>query len=467
MGNKGLSGIRAGMPQENEISQEGGLRHQLNAGQMAMVAVGGSIGTGLLLGSGAAVQIAGPAVILTYLAGAFLAWIVTNALGELASAHPAAGSFGLYAELYLNPWAGFVARYGYWFSVSIAVGAELVAATTYSQYWFPTVPGVVWVGVYTAVLLFINLRTVGHYGRFEYWFAMVKVVVIVAFILAGTWLLVGGRVAPHYNTNGGFLPHGPASPLLAVSFALFSFLGIEMVAISSGEARAAEEIPRATRIMFALLACVYLGATTVLVGVLPWNRVGITQSPFVTVFDVAGIPAASTLVNFVVLTAALSGANANIYVASRMLFSLARGGYAPAPLGRLNAAGSPRLALLVSGIGVLLAIVMERWAPQSAYLYIIGASLFGGMLAWWVALAAHIAFRRRLSSAELAALPMRAPGGAFLSAVGFAGIALAIASTWWVPQSRITIVSGLPYLAILSLAYLLARNRLSSGTIPR
>jgi amino acid transporter, AAT family len=367
----------------------------------------------------------------------------------------------------LNPWAGFVARYGYWFSVSIAVGAELVAATTYSQYWFPTVPGVVWVAVYAAVLVFINLRAVGHYGRFEFWFAMVKVVVIVAFILAGTWLLVGGRVAPHYTSNGGFFPRGPASPLLAVSFALFSFLGLEMVAISSGEARAAKEIPRATRIMFALLAFVYVGATAVLVGVVPWYRVDITQSPFVTVFDVAGIPAASTLVNFVVLTAALSGANASLYVASRMLFSLARGGYAPARLGRLNASGSPRLALLVSGIGVLLAIVMERWAPQSAYLYILGASLFGGMLAWWVALAAHIAFRRRLSSAELAALPMRAPGGAFLSAVGFVGIALAIASTWWVPQSRITIVSGLPYLAILSLAYLLARKRLRSGTISR
>ncbi len=432
---------------------------------MAMVAVGGSIGTGLLLGSGAAVQIAGPAVILTYLAGAFLAWIVTNALGELASAHPAAGSFGLYADLYLNPWAGFVARYGYWFSVSIAVGAELVAATTYSQYWFPSVPGIVWVAVYTAVLLLINLSTVGSYGRFEFWFAMVKVVAIVAFILAGTWLLVGGRTASHYTADGGFFPHGPVAPLLAVSFPLFSFLGIEMVAISSGEARGAKEIPRATRMMIALLAFVYVGATAVLVGILPWNRVGISQSPFVTVFEVTGIPAASTLVNFVVLTAALSGANANIYAASRMLFSLARRGYAPAKLGRLNAAGSPRLALLISGFGVLAAIAMEQWAPQSAYLYILGASLFGGMLAWCVALAAHISFRRRHTPAQLAALPMRAPGGAFLSAVGFAGIALAVASTWWVPQTRITIVTGLPFLALLSLAYLFARKRLGSGTI--
>lgn len=442
--------------------REQGLRQQLSAGQMAMVAVGGSIGTGLLLGSGAAVQIAGPAVVLTYVVGAFLAWIVTNALGELASAHPSAGSFGLYAELYLNPWAGFVARYGYWTSVTAAVGAELVAASTYSLYWFPAVPGVVWVAVYAAVLLFINMRAVGDYGHFEYWFAMIKVVTIVIFVLAGAWLLTGGRVAPQYLNHGGFEPNGSVSPLLAVSFALFSFLGLEMVAISSGEARATKEIPRATRIMFGLLAFVYIGATAVLVGVLPWNRVGVSQSPFVTVFVVAGVPAASTLMNFVVLTAALSGANANLYAASRMLFSLARGGHAPAALGQLSPTGAPHRALLASALGVVIAFVLERWAPQSAFLYILGASLFGGMLAWWTGLAAHIAFRRKISPEQLAALPMRAPGGAVLSAIGFVGIALAIASTWWVPQSRITIVSGLPYLALLSLGYLLVRKRRSS-----
>jgi len=438
---------------------EEGLRHQLTAGQMAMVAVGGSIGTGLLLGSGAAIQIAGPALVLTYAVGAFLAWTVTNALGELSSAHPGAGSFGLYAEMYLNPWASFVARYGYWFSITVAVGAELVAASTYSNYWFPAVPDVVWVALYSALLLFINLRTVGDYGSFEFWFAMVKVVTIVVFVLAGVFLLLSRRVMPQYLNNGGFFPNGPVSPLLAVTFALFSFLGLEMVAISSGEAKAAKEIPRATKMMFALLAFVYLGATAVLVGVLPWNRAGVAQSPFVTVFVVAGIPAASTLMNFVVLTAALSGANANLYAASRMLFSLARSGHAAPSLGRLNASGSPRLALLASGLGVPLALITERWMPRSAFLYLIGASLSGGMLAWCVALASHIAFRRRLSPAELSALPMRAPGGATFSAVGFIGIVLAVASTWWVPQSRITIVSGVPYLAILSLAYLIFGKR--------
>lgn len=428
---------------------------------MAMLGVGGSIGTGLLLGSGAAIQIAGPALILTYVVAAFLAWTVTNALGELASAHPGAGSFGLYAELYLNSWAGFVARYGYWFALAAAVGADLVAASTYSGYWFPHVPGVVWVVVYSALLLLINLRPVGDYASFEFWFAMVKVVTIVVFVLAGSALLVGGRATPQYVNHGGFFPTGPLSPLLAVSFALFSFLGLEMVSISSGEARGTREIARATKIMFALLTFVYVGATAVLVGFLPWNRAGVTQSPFVSVFVVAGIPAASTLMNFVVLTATLSGANAALYSASRMLFSLARSGHAAPALGRLNASGSPRLALLISGIGVPMALITEHWAPRSAFLWLIGASLSGGMLAWCVRLSAHIAFRRQLSPAEVAALPMRAPGGAVLSAIGLTGILLAVISTWWVPQSRITIVSGLPYLALLSLAYLVMRNRWS------
>ena len=426
---------------------------------MAMVAVGGSIGTGLLLGSGAAVRIAGPAVILTYLVGALIAWTVTMALGEMASVHPAAGSFGVYAELYLNPWAGFVARYGYWFAVVIAVAAELVAAATYTAFWFPGVPAIVWITTYAMVLLGVNLRQVGDYGRFEYWFAMVKVATIALFIVVGAVLLSGGRVAAQYTATGGFFPNGGLAPLQAISFALFSFLGIEMVAISSGEARAKQDIPRATRIMFVLLTFVYVGAIAILVGVMPWQAAGVRQSPFVTVFEVAGIPAASTLMNVVVLTAALSGANASLYVAARMLFSLARGGYAPSALGRLTAAGSPRNAVAVSATGMLFAVAAQKFAPDAAYLYIIGASLFGGMLAWWVALAAHVRFRSRLSSEDVAQLPLRSPGGAWGSVVGLAALALAIASTWWVPQSRITIVSGGPYLVVLTVAYWMVRWR--------
>ena len=451
-------------PSRAADARETGLRGELSAGQMAMVAVGGSIGTGLLLGSGAAVQIAGPAVVLTYIAGAIIAWTVTMALGEMASVHPAAGSFGVYAERYLNPWAGFVARYGYWFAVVISVAAELVASATYTAFWLPNVPPLVWILVYAAVLLAINLRQVGDYGRFEYWFAMVKVATIVFFIIVGGALLFGGRVQAQYTASGGFFPNGALGPIKAISFALFSFLGVEMVAISSGEARGAREVARATRIMFALLAFVYLGAIAVLVGVMPWQAAGVRQSPFVTVFEVAGIPAASTLMNAVVLSAALSGANASLYVASRMLFSLARGGYAPAALGQLTVAGAPRNAIAASATGILVAVAAQTFAPEAAYLYIIGASLFGGVLAWWVALAAHVRFRSRLSREDVARLPMRSPGGALASQLGFVALVFAIASTWWVDQSRITIVSGGPYLLVLTAAYWMTRRPARVGS---
>lgn len=425
---------------------------------MAMLAVGGSIGTGLLLGSGAAIKIAGPAVVLSYMIGAAIAFTVTMALGEMASAHPAAGSFGVYAELYLNNWAGFVARYGYWFAVVIAVGGELVAAATYMRVWFPNTAAVVWIAIFAVLLLLINLRPVRDYGTFEYWFAMVKVVTIAAFIVVGAALLLSKRVPAQYTVSGGLLPHGASSPLLAASFALFSFLGLEFVAIASGEAKSPAAIARATRIMFALLAVLYIGATAILVGVMPWTQAGIAQSPFVTVFRIAGIPAASLLMNVVVLTAALSGANANIFAAGRMLFSLARSGYAPSHLGKLSAGGSPHVALSLSAFGILVAIVTQTYARESAYLYIIGASLFGGMLAWWITLAAHIRFRRRFPADQLERLPLHAPGGRALSIFGFVALMAAVGSTWFVPQTRITVVSGPFYLLVLTIAYFVVRR---------
>jgi L-asparagine transporter-like permease len=454
------------MPQENRTgengtNQESGLRHQLSAGQMAMVAVGGSIGTGLLLGSAAAIEIAGPAVILSYVLAGFICWTVTMAVGELSSAHPAAGSFGLYADLYLSPWAGFISRTGYWIAISVSVGASLVASATYMRYWFHTVPALVWIALFSLVLIMINLRSVGDYGRFEYWFAMVKLVTMVTFIVIGGMLLASGRVPAQYTAHGGFFPTGTLAPLGAMTFALYTFGGIEIVAITSGESRTATDIPRAVKLTFAILAVVYLGAVVVLVGVMPWNRAGVTESPFVTVFRDVGIPAASSLMSFVILTAALSGANANLYSASRMLFSLARRGWAPAPLGRLNAAGSPKLALLASSYGIVVAVVLETWAARNAFVYILTGALFGLMLSWLVSLAAHISFRRRMSPAQITALPMRSPLGAWGSILGLTLVSAAILKTWW--DSRVSLLSGVSTLLILTVAYWFLRvsNRAS------
>lgn len=424
---------------------------------MAMVAVGGSIGTGLLLGSGAAIQVAGPAVVVSYIISAAISFTVAMALGEMSEMHPAAGSFGVYAELYLNRWAGFVARYGYWFSVVIAIGSEVVAAGTYMKIWFPHVPIVLWMVLFGVFLLAINLFSVGHYGTFEYWFALIKVVTIFVFILMGAALLFGGKVTPQYVTNGGFAAQGWPASLMAISFGLYSFLGIEMVAISSGEARSGAEVARATRLAFTTLTFVYIGAMAVLVGVMPWQNAGVTESPFVTVFRVAGIPAASFIMNLVVLSAALSGANASLYVTSRMLFSLARSGYAPAKMGALNQHGVPMPALMASMLGIVAAIFLQL-RTANAYLYIINAALVGGMIAWLISLLAHVGFRRVTPKEKLQKLGLRSPLGAAGSMAGFAAIVAAVACTWWVQQSSVAAKSAIFYFVVLSVAYLLARR---------
>ena len=246
--------------------------------------------------------------------------------------------------------------------------------------------------------MLINLRSVGNYARFEYWFAMIKVVTILAFVLLGAGLLLSGRVAPQYTAHGGFLPKGALAPLLAMGFALYTFAGLEFVAVTTGESRSPGEIPRAIKLTFAILTSVYLGAIVVLVGVMPWNRAGVTESPFVTVFRQAHIPAAPHIMTFVILTAALSGANAVLYAASRILFSLARTGWAPAVLGRLNALGIAQLALLASSYGIVVALVLEKWAPKNAFVSILGAALVGMLLSWLVSLAAHVKFRQQTFS---------------------------------------------------------------------
>jgi AAT family amino acid transporter len=445
-------------PQSAPLAQEAGLRHQLTAGQMAMVAVGGSIGTGLLLGSGAAMEIAGPAAILSFLAAAFIYWTFAMALGELASAHPAAGSFGVYGELYLNQFAGFIARAGYWLGIALNIGAEMIAAATYMAYWFPTVQPYVWVLVFSALLLLVNLRSVGSYARFEFWLSMIKLSTILIFILIGAALLFGGRVAPQYTAHGGFFPKGPFAPLIAMMFAIYSFGGIEMVAVTTGESRSVKEIPRAVWTAFLTLTFVYIGAIIVLLGVMPWDHAGVTESPFVSVFRIARIPHAPDVMNFVVLTAALSGANAALYVGSRMLFSLARTGWAPSSLGRLNRDGSPLYAVLISSAGILFALALLFWAPKNAFRYMLGAAFTGLILSALISLAAHVVFRTRRTKQQLAALPLRSPLGRWGSILGLIMLTVATLQTWLSPL--VNLWSGLTCLVLLTAAYAVAkRNR--------
>lgn len=457
-------------PDAQVAAREDQLTRRLTPRQLGMIALGGAIGTGLFLGSGISAQLAGPGVILAYILAAGIALIIAWALAEMAVAHPVAGSFGVYAEVYLHPWAGFTMRYSYWLAQCIAIGSELVAAAIYCSFWFPQVPGWLWVIVFAAALFLANAWSVASFGEFEYWFALIKVVTIIMFLVLGMGLLFG--VGPleavggvNYTAHGGFLPHGLTGVFLALTLAVFSYFGVEVVAVTAGEAQdPARTIPRALRSVFWRLVLFYVGGIALLVGLIPWTRLGIDASPFVRAFEAVGLPAAPSVMNFVVLTAALSSANTNLYLCSRMLFSLARGGYAPASLGRLTHRGIPLPALLTSSGGMAAAVAAQKFFPQHAYLYMIGAAFFGGLYVWIMILVTHSAFRRHHRHNR--DLKTFMPAFPYLTWAGVTALLAVSVATWFVPGLRITLLAGLPWLALLSLGYWFRRSFSERNAVP-
>src|SRR5271156_6206406 len=283
------------------------LRRRLNQRQLSMLAIGGAIGVGLFLGSGVTIQLAGPGVILSYLAGAVVALIVAFSLVEMAVVHPDAGSFGVYAETYLSRWAGFAVRATYGFVQMIAIGAEVTAVAIYFAFWFPSVPQWVWVLGVSVLLITINTLQVARFGEFEYWFALIKVVAILAFIAVGAGLIFGLGPRPaigfsNLTAHGGFLPHGWTGVWLALTLVLTSYMGVEVIAVTAGEAEKPEEtIPKAMRTIVFRLIVFYLLAITVMLAMTPWDQAGagngLTASPFVRAFAIVGVPYAAAIMN--------------------------------------------------------------------------------------------------------------------------------------------------------------------------
>src|SRR3984893_987343 len=457
--------IRRTMQPTSISEREGVLHRGLTRAQIVMIGLGGAIGTGLFMGSGLAIGYAGPAVILSYAIAAIAAVAIVFSLSEMAVMHPTAGSFGTYAEIYLNPWAGFVTRYSYWMAQVIAVGAEAVAAGVYMTFYFPGTPVWMWSLGFAFVLLYFNSRSVHNFGSIEYWFALIKVAAIVIFIIVGAATIFGLGTPPvgfHNLTGlpGGFMPHGFGGVWMAVILGILSFIGIEVIAVTSGEAKdPARSIPAALRIMALRLFLFYVLALAIVVTFMPWTETGaaiVTQSPFVRVFAHSGIRNAAGIMNVVVLSAALSSMNTNVYLCSRMLFSLSRGGYAPRFLGRLGKNGTPIMAILVSGACILVAAGVSKLTPL-AYNYLFGIALFDAMIVWIIILLSHLSFRRKHKAADL---PVRMP---CFPAVQIAGLALLCAvlvtmgldkETW-----QISWIVGIPWLLMLSVVYFFLKAR--------
>jgi len=443
--------------------REGGLRRSLGKAQIVMIGLGGAIGTGIFMGSSLAVGYAGPAVIASYALAGYVALVMVFSLSEMAVVHPTAGSFGVYAEMYLNRWAGFVVRYTYWIAQVIAIGGESVAAGLYMQYWFPGVPVWAWALGFCTVLIYLNSRSVGNFGTVESWLAVIKVATIVVFIILGIAIVFGlGRpaVGLHNLTGlpGGFLPKGLSGLWMAVTVGIFSFVGIEVIAVTSGETRNPEEaIPAALRTMLLRLFLFYVLAIAVIVAIAPWTNTGakvVAQSPFVTVLQYSGIRDAAGIMNFVVVSAALSGMNTDVYLCSRMLFSLSRGGDAPRALGKLSERGSPVAAILVSGACVLVAAGASIFTPD-AYTDLLGVALFAMIIVWMLVLASHLRFRRRHAPATL---PVRMPFFPWMQYAGLAMLAAILVTMGFDSHLRVSWLYGVPWMALISIVYFIRRK---------
>ena len=447
------------------LSTDEGLRRKLVPRQIAMMAMGSAIGVGLLLGSTVTIRLAGPGVIVTYVFGALIALVMGYALAEMAVVHPVTGSFGVFADRYLSPWFGFAVRATYAFVQILAVGAEVTAVAIYFAFWFPSVPSWLWVVGMAAVLIAINTAQVGIFGELEYWFAVIKVVAILAFIAVGLVLItgIGSRPATgvHHLVDGpgGFLPNGWRGVWLALTLVITSYMGIEGIAVTAGEAEHPEtSIPRAMRTMVLRLILFYVLAMAVMLMMSPWRELAesggtITGSPFVRAFAAIGIPGAAAAMNLVVISAAVSSANSNLYMTARMLLSLARSGYAPRSLAVVSGAGVPLRAVATAGTGVGAAILLAIFAPAKAFLALYGTAVAGMLFIWIVILATYLRFRTALTPGELARLPIRMPAHRAAAWFGILSLAAISATTFFVDGLQYSVVSFLPFLIVISMAY--------------
>ena len=424
---------------------------------MTMIAIGGAIGTGLFMGSGFAIGFAGPSVLISYAIGAVISLLLMGCLAEMTVAHPTSGSFGAYAEHYIHPLAGFLVRYAYWAAVVLAVGTEVTAIGIYMGYWFPEVPRWTWVVLFSAVLIGVNMMSVKAFGAIEYTFSLVKIVAIVAFILVGSWVVFGSRPAgvgfSNYVNDGGLFPHGLWGTWVGVIIAIFSYMSIETIAVAAGEAKDPQRaIVSAFRSTMVRLVVFYLATIALMLAIVPWASASKGGSPFVKVMEIIGLPGAAGVINFVVLVAALSAMNSQLYITTRMMFSLSRAGHAPAVLGRVNARGVPLPALLLSCLGIAVATVFNIVNPETSFMLMMAVAMFGAMFTWFMIFVTHLFFRARRTPSD-APLAFRMWGFPVLTSLGAVLMLAALVSTLFTDAFRPTLLTGVPFLLVLVVVY--------------
>ena len=444
-----------------EAASNGPLKRELGERHIRLMALGACIGVGLFLGSAKAIEMAGPAIMLSYIIGGLAILVIMRALGEMAVHNPVAGSFSRYAQDYLGPLAGFLTGWNYWFLWLVTCVAEITAVAVYMGVWFPDTPRWIWALAALLSMGTINLIAVKAFGEFEFWFALIKIVTIIAMVVGGVGVIAFGfgndGVALGISNlwaHDGFMPNGVQGVLMSLQMVMFAYLGVEMIGLTAGEAKNPQKtIPSAIVSVFWRILLFYVGALFVILSIYPWNEIGTQGSPFVMTFERLGIKTAAGIINFVVITAALSSCNGGIFSTGRMLYSLAQNGQAPAAFASTASNGVPRKALLLSIFALLLGVLLNYLVPEKVFVWVTSIATFGAIWTWVMILLAQLKFRKSLSPAECKALKYRMWLYPVSSYLALAFLVLVVGLMAYFPDTRVALFVGPVFLVLLTVLF--------------
>ncbi|MBM6699804.1 amino acid permease [Bifidobacterium pullorum subsp. saeculare] len=469
----------------------GTLRKSLKNRHIQLIALGGAIGTGLFYGSSESISLAGPAILVAYLLGGLIIFLIVRALSEMSVEDPKAGAFSYYATRYWSKRAGFVSGWNYWFNYILVSMVELSVVGSFVNYWFPAIPQWVSAAVFLVLITAANLLGVSKFGEFEFWFAVIKIVAVIAMIIGGLAVItfalptdsgVKASFMNWFTVGDGFLPNGLMQRaddgswtglLMALVVVMFSFGGTELIGITAGETEDPRRIiPRATNDIIWRILVFYIAALGVIMAVVPWDRIDGESSPFVQIFDSVGVHAAAGILNFVCLTAVMSVYNSALYSNSRMLYSLAKQGNAPAYLGRLNKRGVPAAGVLTSAAITVIAVVVVFVWPEFAFNYLMSIATISAVINWTIIMVTEMRFRKVVASGrgpgELAGhtgsdalerIQFKLPFAHVTPYVVLVFLAAMVVLMCFSASYRVAVVAGVVWLAVLLVAYQLTQVR--------
>lgn len=437
-----------------------GYSRGLNPRTIQMIAIGGAIGTGLFYGAGGAIEKAGPALILAYLVAGLAIFVIMRALGELLTYRPVSGSFAEYAHEFVGRFAGFATGWSYWAVWVTTCMAEITVAGKYVQYWFDIEPWITAL-VVLAIMFAANLISVRLFGEGEFWFSAIKVTAIIGMILLGLGVLlfgIGHATNPTVTNlwaDGGVFPNGFGQSLLVLQIVLFAYVGVELVGVTAGEARDPRTtLRKAINTLPFRIGLFYVGALVVIMSVASWRSFHAGRSPFVEVFQQVGIPGAAGIINFVLLTAALSSCNSGIYSTGRMLRTLSQHREAPAQLSKLSSRHVPYVGITASAAAMIIGVVVNIVSPDKAFAYITSVSTIGIIFVWGMILVCHLIYRTRVARGELPASDYRLPGAPYTTVIALLFLGLVVVLLFFDQSGRTAVAVGAVWAVLVCLGYL-------------